>query len=135
MKRIITSFSLILFFIASLEGCAYIAHYKELTLLKRLGDNQREIEECLDAQGILFYKLRDDVLNNRLTKGLLSEKALSVYGEPIFCRSLGSKGRIRETCLYRHPTHYFSSDMIYLHFGIDQRLDSWELIKADNQGN
>lgn len=130
MKRIIVSFSILLLFIVSLGGCTYITHYKQLMLLKRLGENQREIEEYLDTQEKLFYKLRDDVLNNRLTKALPNKKILSVYGEPIFCRSLESEDKIKETCFYRHPTHYFSSDKIYLNFDINQRLDSWELIKA-----
>lgn len=119
-------------FVVLLSGCAYITHYNELMLLKRFGDNQREIEKYLDTQEKLFYKLRDDVLNKRLVEGMSNKKILTVYGEPIFCRSLESEGKVKETCLYRHPTHYFSSDMIYLDFDINQRLDSWELIKANN---
>ena len=115
-----------------LSGCTYITHYNELMLLKRFGDNQSEIEKCLGTQEKLFYKLRDDLLNNRLAKGLQNKRILSMYGEPVFCRSLESKDEIKQTCLYRHPTHYFSSDMIYLNFDINQCLDSWELIvKAD----
>ncbi|MDD5691339.1 MAG: hypothetical protein PHC37_06590 [Candidatus Omnitrophica bacterium] len=129
MKRIIVSLTLLLF-IVSLEGCTYIAHYKQFVLLKRLGDNQREIEEYLDTQKRLFYKLKDDVLNNRLTKGLPGKKILSVYGRPVFCRSSEGGCKIKETCFYRHPTHYFYSDMIYLNFDINRCLISWGLIKA-----
>lgn len=135
MKRILISFTLLLFSLICMQGCAYITHYRQLNTLKSLAGSQKEMQAYVDAQEKLFYKLRDDVLNNRLTKGLPKKKMLSLYGEPIFCKSPGDKNNITQTCLYRHPSQYFSSDMIYLNFGIDQRLYSWELIKADNPGS
>ncbi|PIQ90589.1 MAG: hypothetical protein COV71_03630 [Candidatus Omnitrophica bacterium CG11_big_fil_rev_8_21_14_0_20_41_12] len=135
MKIIITSFTLLLFSLTGMQGCAFVTHYQQLNTLKSIADSQNEMQSYIAAQEKSFNKLRDDVLNNRLTKGLPKKKILSLYGEPIFCKSPDDKNNITQICLYRHPGQYFSSDMIYLNFGIDQRLDSWELIKADNSGN
>lgn len=74
----------------------------------------------------------DDIKNNRLSKGIPQGKILAAYGEPVFCKKEENEAGSRETCLYRHPNLYFSSDKIYLGFDINQCLVSWELIKTIN---
>lgn len=131
MKKNIISLCLLVP-ILCLGGCTYITHYKQLMFLKGFEDNQREIKAYLDTQEKLFYKLKDDLLNNRLVKGRPKKKILSVYGEPVFCRRLNGADKIKEICFYRHPVFSFSSDMICLDFDLNQHLDSWRLIKGSN---
>lgn len=98
--------------------------------LKRLSDNRAETERYLNRQEKLFYKLRNDIVNNSLNKGLSEKDFMSVYGEPIFCESSERDGINKKRCLYRHPTDYFSSDKIYITLE-KQNIESWELIKID----
>jgi hypothetical protein len=128
-KVIILSF--IVSFILPLAGCSFLAHYNELMVLKRFAENRREIELYLDNQEREFYKLRADIENNRLAKGLTEQNIGSRYGDPIFCKNAMVRDDIGQTCLYRHPTEYFSSDKVYLDFDKDARLRSWVLEKAD----
>ncbi|MDD5669835.1 MAG: hypothetical protein PHE58_07410 [Candidatus Omnitrophica bacterium] len=116
-----------------LGGCVYFTHYEQIMLLKRLAANQREIENYLKRQEKLFYKLEADIKNSRLKKGITEEKILSMYGEPIFCRDVQKMPNISATCLYRHPTKYFNTDIIYLKFDKDHKLYSWEFIQASSK--
>jgi len=131
MKRFGIIFICLTCFMPELAGCAYIRHYRELMVLKRFAENQKEIEKYVDKHETSFYRLRDDLQNNRLTKGLFKERILSMYDEPIFCKTIVSKDRLKEICLYRHPTHFFTSDKIYLTFGAEHQLQSWKLIKHE----
>jgi len=112
-----------------LGGCVYFTHYEQIMLLKRLAANQREIENYLKRQEKLFYKLVADIKNSRLKKGITEEKVLSLYGEPVLCRDVQKMADISVTCLYRHPTKYFNTDIIYLNFDKDHKLYSWEFIQ------
>jgi len=76
MKIIITSFTLLLFSLTGMQGCAFVTHYQQLNTLKSIGDSQNEMQSYIAAQEKSFNKLRDDVLNNRLTKGLPKKKIL-----------------------------------------------------------
>ena len=113
-----------------LGGCVYITHYKDLMFLGKLAANQREIDNYLKKQEKLFHKLEGDVKNSRLKKGISKEAVLSEYGEPVFCKSVESSGDIVESCLYRHPTEYFDTDVVYLKFDKDEKLYFWEFIPA-----
>jgi len=132
MKRRIAGLIITALLFASLGGCALVVHKDKLMLLKRLGENQQEIQEYGDAQEEMFYRLKDDIQNNRVREGLLKEEVSTLYGEPIFCRSLERPDRFQERCLYRHPTRYSSTDKIYLTFDSARKLESWELIEAGN---
>jgi len=113
-----------------LEGCVYFTHHEQIMLLERFMANQREIENYLKGHEEFFYKLEDDIKNNRLKKGIAKGEVLFVYGEPILCKDIRKGDSILETCLYRHPTKYFNTDMIYLNFDKDHKLCSWRFIPA-----
>lgn len=102
-------------------------------LLKRLGDNQHEIEDYVKKQKDSFFKLRDDIKNNRLKKGISKREILSMYGEPVFCKDIANEADVKQICLYRHPLKYFSTDMVYLKFNKKQNLYSWEFIPASQK--
>jgi len=113
--------------IFSLSGCALLNKGQQLMFLKSFADNQREIESYLKKQEALFDKLVDDVRNDRFKKGTPKDKILSAYGEPIFCKGKGGQTDITETCLWRHPTQYFSTETINLKFDKDRKLSDWEI--------
>lgn len=114
-------------FIFALGGCVFLTHHQQITTLENLSDNQRQMREYVSAEEKLFFKLREDVFNNRLTKGTPRGEILSQYSEPIYCKPLKDRAEIKEVCLFRHPTQYFSSDLIYLKFDENGQLYSWEL--------
>ena len=114
-------------------GCMYLAHMDELLFLKGLGDNAREIQQYIDAQHDSFIKLRDDVKNNRLVMGLSKEEVIAAYGDPVYCKAVTENSTVAESCLYRLPTHYFATDMIYLRFDKGQKLCGEEFLPADGK--
>jgi len=116
-----------------LEGCVYFTHHEQIMLLERLAANQREIQNYINRQEELFNKLKEDVKNNRLKEGISKNEVLSIYGESIFCKRVKNKVDIQEVCLYRLPTKYFNTDMIYLYFNKDHNLYSWKFIPASSK--
>lgn len=108
-----------------LTGCS-----QQEKMLIRLSESQSQMQQYINQQETFFAKLKDDIKNNRLKNGLTKPEILSAYGQPIFCDSANKTGRIRERCLYRHPTKYFFTDLIYLDFDKDSRLISWEIKPA-----
>ncbi len=116
--------------IFSVEGCSSERLYKQLMLLERLGNNQHEIEDYVKEQKDSFFKLRNDIKNNRLKIGIPKRKILSIYGEPVFCKDIANESDVKEIGLYRHPLKYFSTDMVYLKFDKNQNLCSWAFIPA-----
>lgn len=119
--------------IFSSEGCSFVRHYEQLMLLERLGDNQHEIEDYVKEQKDTFFKLRDDIKNNRLKIGIPKRKILSIYGEPVFCKDIANESDVKQICLYRHPLQYFSTDMVYLKFDKEQNLCCWEFIPTSQK--
>ncbi|MCK9614496.1 MAG: hypothetical protein M0R48_03210 [Candidatus Omnitrophica bacterium] len=114
-------------------GCAKIAHLNELLTLKRVGDNQKQIEIYLAKQERGFNKLSDDIKNSRLIKGQLKRSVIAKYSEPVLTKCPGPENAgIKEILLYRHPTNRLKSDRIYLYFDNASRLVYWELKPADN---
>ncbi|MBU1911945.1 MAG: hypothetical protein KKB22_00220 [Candidatus Omnitrophica bacterium] len=116
-----------------LEGCSFTMHYEQLMLLKRLGDSQHEIEDYVKKQKDSFLKLRDDIKNNRLKKGISKREILSIYGEPVFCKDIANEVGVKEICLYRQPLQYFSTDRAYLKFDKKQNLCCWEFISGSQE--
>ena len=131
-KKIFRGFAVfIIFQVIFLQGCVYLMHYNDLKKLKALADSQKEMGDELNKQEELFSALRADLQENKITQGLLYQQVVSIYGEPIFCQPAKSQDRFISSCLYRHPSKYFSSDLIYLNFDSDQKLSSWEIIKEN----
>ncbi|HNQ50366.1 MAG TPA: hypothetical protein PLP56_07075 [Candidatus Omnitrophota bacterium] len=126
MKRTVPGLISVLCIAMWLEGC-FSSHYQNISLLKRFAKNQHGIQGYLDDREKSFRKLKDDILNDRLTRGTARQRIVAMYGEPLLCKPEGNGGAGRLRCLYRHPTQYFSSDKVYLTFDEEQKLDSWEL--------
>lgn len=103
-----------------LNGCSL--NFQGLMTAKGLADNQEEMGSYINTQKQLFEKLKTDVENGRLKKGMPKNEALAMYGEPILSRPSQDQARAVEYLLYRHPVKYFSSDLIYLYFDKDGRL-------------
>ncbi|MBM3250449.1 MAG: hypothetical protein FJZ09_06415 [Candidatus Omnitrophica bacterium] len=121
-------------FAVFLGGCAFFTHYDQVMTLKAIGDNQAQIQRYLDKQKALFAKLLDDAKNGRLEKGSSQNRVAARYGEPIYIRQEGPERGSSEVYVYRHPTQYFSSDMVYLYFN-EKKLAKWEIILADPKKN
>lgn len=124
-KRIV--FAVVIGWTLGLAGCALLTHREQITALKSLGEEQRELEKYVHRQERLIYKLKSDIQNQSLVKGTSKAKILSLYGEPVYCKGSHDSGSPQETCLYRHPTRFFSGDRIFLEFDQDQNLSFWEV--------
>jgi len=117
---------LICFLIFSTLGCTLLPYYQQLLTLREVSNSQREIHSYIDKQEELFYKLRDDVKNNRLKTGMMLVDIIDTYGEPVISKEVDDVPSIKEVLLYRHPTQFFSSDRIYLYFDDVKKLSYWK---------
>ena len=122
MKHII----LIAFFVICISGCAGQS-LQQIFDMKKYADNQAEIAEYVNIHAEKFHRLSNDIKKNRLKAGESKDAIEESYGEAIFCRPETHKPGICEVCLYRHPTQYFSSQMIYLYFDNAKNLVEWEI--------
>ena len=122
-------FLIIIFFsVLYLQGC--ILFSPELKTLKEVGESQKKIDLYLVRQNELFEKLVDDLKKEQLAAGTLKSEFIDVYGEPVLAeRSPDSSSG--EIMLYRHPTEYFNSDKVYVHFDQEGRLIHWEYIPVN----
>ncbi len=109
-------------------GCALIPGYEQVKPLVELGEGRSDIENRLKEDEQLFLKLEKDALSNRLRKNTTKSKIIFRYGRPIMSKPVSDREGVREFLLYRHPTRYFSSNMIYLYFDHKERLCSWEVV-------
>lgn len=109
-----------LFFLAG--GCCLIPEYQPLMNLKNLEEEHSRTAEGLKKDEARYYKLVRDLKEGGLKKGAAKKAIFSEYGQPVLSR--------QNTLIYRHPTEFFSSDMVYLYFDSDEKLSSWELKPA-----
>ena len=91
MARIIKYF-LIWSFISFIQGCSLLTHYDQLGVLKNLGESQSEIKADVRRQENNFRKLKTDIKNNRLKRGMSKKHIFFRYGIVI-------KSRTDENCL------------------------------------
>lgn len=120
----------LLFILILLSGCVSRFNMGAIGVLKRFAKNQKEIDDYVRVQSEGFLRLQQDIGKGKLRKGLLKQEVFLKYGESIYCyHSYGETDK--ETCLYRHPLKFFSTDKVYLYFEEDNRLDAWELKLAD----
>ncbi|RJP28059.1 MAG: hypothetical protein C4533_06205 [Candidatus Omnitrophota bacterium] len=111
-----------------LSGCCSILNNR-VCLLKRFSANRSGIESLLNRQEDGFYRLRDDIKNNKLKTGLSKNKIISEYYSPVFSYLRDKDKNITKVLVYRHPTEYFSSELIYLFFDRRNRLTAWQLFE------
>lgn len=126
-KRIIFFF----LFILMISGCAVSRYYQELRVLKIAGAGQKEIQDDLEQQTELFYALRQDLKQNRLSAEMLKEEIINSYGEPVLTKEIKDDSLAKCRFLYRHPTQYFSGDRIYLYFDDRDKLVRWEYLPVE----
>ena len=127
MHKVWMRFTFLVGWVVILSGCTLLTHKQQITALKNLAKEQEELEKYVNQQEILFDNLKNDIRDQRLRRGTPKEEILALYGEPIFCKASRDQDRRVETCFWRHPTQYFSSDLIFLNFDQDQKLFSWEI--------
>ncbi|MDD5729999.1 MAG: hypothetical protein PHN57_02605 [Candidatus Omnitrophica bacterium] len=98
----------------------------------RYSKNEAEIKDYVDKHEEYFAKLKKDVKNNGLEKGVSKNDILIRYGEPILWGSpeCGKNINVSECCLYRMPTRFFHTDKVYLYFDDKDNLSSWEFKPA-----
>jgi hypothetical protein len=119
-------FVLLLFvaiFPAAACGCAINERTQQVLILKSLADNQRSMQEYVDAQERGFDRLSKDIAADRLRSGTSKQRVVEEYSEPIDCRELNEPGK-QEVCLFRHPND-FLSDSVYLYFNDSGQLTKW----------
>ncbi len=98
--------------------------------LKNLGDQRTRMGEYVKKEEALYNKLEQDLKEKRFKKGTPQKNILSEYGQPVFSRVLNDDSGIKLCLIYRHPTEFFSSDIIYLYFDVKEKLASWEIKPA-----
>lgn len=108
-----------------LSGCN-----QGIMTLKNLSAEQEAQHAYIKRQEALFSSLKEDVADERLQKGTPKARIISRYGDPILCRQTDKDGAV-ETCLFRHPTEYFSSDQIWLYFDKNNKLLNFRSIPAE----
>ncbi|MEI8349656.1 MAG: hypothetical protein WCI77_05840 [Candidatus Omnitrophota bacterium] len=113
------------------SGCATMSHMDELLTLQNAADSQNDMECYLKKQERGFNQLQQDVKSNKLQPGILKRYIIEMYYEPILSKEENFEGTLRQVLLYRHPTHYFNSERIYLYFDRANRLTSWKIVSAD----
>jgi len=135
-KKKIILYLIITYFICFVSGgCSVIRNADELRTLKRLRDNEIEIQRYINEHEKAFSKLREEVINERLKQGTSKRSILSQFGDPIFCRNVRGQAPGQQYCLYRRPVKFFNTDMIYLYFDSEEKLQSWNYRPvSENQG-
>ncbi|MDD5246736.1 MAG: hypothetical protein PHS09_05030 [Candidatus Omnitrophica bacterium] len=105
-------------------GCTLIEYREQIGVLQNFSESQDEIKQHVNSQAELFKELEKDIRENRVRPGTPKGRVIARYGEPLRC----TRGEdLQETCLYRHPTEYFSSDHVYLYFDREARLYRQEI--------
>jgi len=112
-----------------LGGCIFLPGGKRISRLEGYFANRTLIEEYIKQQDALYSKLRKDIDSGALRPGISKQMILSEYSDPILCKESSKEQdpEVSETCLFRHPTRYFSANKIYLHFDENHELYSWRI--------
>lgn len=108
-----------------LGGCCLIPGYQPLMNLKNLGDNRSQTAAYLKGEEDRYKKLELDLRNEELKEGTSKEELFSRYGRPVFSRAAEDPAGAAEVLIYRHPTGYFSSDLLYLYLDKEGRFFSY----------
>ncbi|MBL7070173.1 MAG: hypothetical protein ISS27_01720 [Candidatus Omnitrophica bacterium] len=125
ITRVLTVFSICLI----LGGCILLPGGKRISRLQGYSANRDEIEVYVEQQEALYSKLKADINSGVLRPGITKHVILERYSDPIFCNDQPQEedANIAEICLFRHPTAYFTSDKIYLHFDKNYKLCAWQV--------
>ena len=129
----------LLLLLAMCAGCT-----QKILVLKRFASSQKEMQSYVAKQEKGFLRLTKDIQRASLRKGISKESVIKKYGEPVFCDTAtpcligqasvlppAAEGGIAQSCLYRDPTEYFSTDKVYLYFDRQDRLHSWKYEPAE----
>ncbi|MCF7870941.1 MAG: hypothetical protein K9L77_02710 [Candidatus Omnitrophica bacterium] len=113
-----------------LGGCAFFSKLPQLLTLKRVSSSQKQMERCVEKKKKYLKKLKKDIDENKLEKGITYRRFIKLYGEPVLEKDSGKKN-IKKVLLYRHPTEYFNTDKVYIYFDLSDKLVSWEYQKQE----
>ncbi len=105
-------------------------NYEGIRNLSQLAVEQRRLGCYLKKQEALVAQLRSDILEGTLQKGMRQDAIIVLYGEPVVSRELAASDNKNEVFIYRHPTRFFSTDIMYLYFDGAGFLSAWSLLKA-----
>lgn len=84
-----------------------------------VAESRRQMVAQVKNDEYLYNQLKEDARNNSLVKGTRKKEIIAKYGEPTLTKP--------DFILYRHPTDFFSSDLVYLYFDRENKLTSWEI--------
>lgn len=129
ITRVLTVFSICLI----LGGCILLPGGKRISRLQGYSANRDEIEVYVEQQEALYSKLKADINSGVLRPGITKQVILERYSDPILCNEdpQVENADVAETCLFRHPTAYFTTDKIYLHFDKNYKLYAWQVGSAE----
>lgn len=127
-------FAAIFFCSALISGCLHFPSANQIGLVINYRDNQSLIEDKVKEQSRQFKHIFADVKRNFLRPGFSKKQMLNKYGDPVVSFSGADESDIRETWLYREPLKYSNVDRVYLYFGKDDKLLSWEYKPAEGSG-
>ncbi len=112
--------------LSAIAGCSVHRIPGTISGMHKFSEGRLEIDKYVREQEEGFERLKSDINNDNLQKGIDRRTAVSRYSCPVYCKpDIDGSG---EVCLYRRPTEYFTSNVIFLYFDSEQRLDSWEVM-------
>lgn len=130
MNKKLQALLLVLIFI--FQGCALFTKAPQLLTLKRLGDNQKQMQRHVDKKKKYLEKLINDLKNKKLKKGTTYKRFIRSYGEPVLEKDV-QKGDLQKRLLYRNPVQYFNTDKVYIYFNQQLELIAWKHIPAEQE--
>lgn len=120
----------IVLLVATLSGCAKLAHMQELLTLKAYSKEKDQQVELVRGQDEKFQKLLQLAESKGLGPYTTQESFLKEFGAPVFKKNVVKEGQPLEEWLYRYSTEYFDSPKVYLYFDQKGTLQSLDYICA-----
>lgn len=120
----------IVLLVATLSGCAKLAHMQELLTLKAYSEEKDQQVELVRGQDEKFQKLLQLAESKGLGPYTTQESFLKEFGAPVLKKSVVKEGQPLEEWLYRYSTEYFDSPKVYLYFDQKGTLQSLDYICA-----
>ncbi|MCF7917051.1 MAG: hypothetical protein K9L61_04665 [Candidatus Omnitrophica bacterium] len=130
MNKKLQALFLVLIFLG--QGCALFTKAPQLLTLKRLGDNQKQMQRYVDKKKKYLAKLINDIEAHKLKKGTSYKRFLRSYGEPVLEKEIQKEGS-QKRLLYRNPVQYFNTDKVYVYFNPQLELIAWKYIAKEEE--
>lgn len=108
-------------FLCLLMGMFIYGCSARLNTLINLSREQASQRSYIAAQDKKFSRLLKDVEEERVKKGLTTQQAIGLYGEPILIRDSGEK----KVFVYRGAVDFSAQEKAYLYFDQNGKLESY----------